>query len=134
MLSPVIGFPLFLFVTVALLGGVVWTGLRARRRLHLRLVAAAVVSLGFAIFFAERLGRLYDLESAGAIYPVHITIAKIATGSYLLPILTGMRTLKNPKHRKLHFWCAMAVLALTVLTAVTGTWMIFASEPLPTTE
>lgn len=131
MLSPVIGFPLFLLVTVALLGGVVWTGLRARRRTHLRLVAAAVVSLGLAIFFAERLGRLYDLESAGMIYPVHITIAKIATGAYLLPIITGWRTLLNPKHRRMHFWCAMLVLVLTVLTALTGTWMIFAAEPLP---
>jgi hypothetical protein len=129
-MTPVVGFPLFLILTVGLLGLVVATGLKGRVRQHLPLVAGAVVSLGVTIFFAEQLGELYDLEAAGRIYPVHVFLAKVATASYLLPIATGAMTLRDRRHRGLHFRFAMLVLALTVLTAVTGTWMLLAAEPL----
>jgi heme A synthase len=125
-----VGFVLFLLVTLALLGGVVATGLAAKRRLHLPLVVLAVASLGVTIFYAEQLGREYDLEAAGWITPVHLTLAKITTLAYLLPIATGIATIRDGKRRPMHRKVAFAVLALTVLTAATGTWMILASEPL----
>lgn len=132
-MHPTVGFPLFLVLTVALLGCDVWTGLRAKRRQHLTLVALTIVSLGIAIYFAEQLGELYDLEAAGRIYPVHLAIAKIATAAYLLPIVTGIRLLRGGRSRRLHLRVAMLAIALTVTTAVTGTWMILAAERLPET-
>lgn len=123
-------FVIFLLVTVAVLAVVVVTGLRARRRVHLCAVVCLVASLGTAIFFAERLGEHYDLESAGVITPVHLTLAKITTLGYLLPIATGLRTLRKPATRKLHGRVAFTIVALTLVTTVTGVAMIALAEPL----
>lgn len=125
-------FVLFLLVTVAILAVVVVTGLQARRRAHVPAVISLVVSLGLAIFFAERLGEHYDVESAGWITPVHLTIAKITTVGYLVPVATGLWTLRHPGTRKLHGRVAFAIVALTVLTAVTGVTMVALATPLPT--
>jgi len=125
-----VGFIGFLAITLVFLGGVVLTGLRAKRRVHLTLVVFAVASLGITIYFAERLGELYDLETAGAIYPVHIFFAKLTTLSYLLPVISGIATIRNPIRVTLHRRIAFGVLALTVVTAVTGTIMVLASDPL----
>lgn len=127
-MSPVVGFPAFLVLTVALLGGVVATGLRRRMRLHLTLVASALASLGVTIFYAEQLGELYDLAAAGRITPVHLTLAKLTTVAYLLPLATGAMTLRDRRRRSLHFKSAMLVLGLTLLTTATGLWMILAAE------
>lgn len=130
-MTPPTGFVLFLILTVVLLVGVTITGLLARRKLHLKLVACAVTSLVVTIYFAEKLGELYDLDKAGVITPIHLTLAKITTFAYLLPIATGIRLLKDPTWRPRHRAVAYTVLALTILTAATGSWMILASEPLP---
>jgi len=129
MLDALQGFVLFLLLTVALLGADVFTGLKSRLRAHLVFVTLTVVSLALAIYYAEQLGKLYDLDAAGAIKDVHLTLAKLATGSYLLPIATGIATYRNRARRKLHFKMAMIALVLTVSAAVTGTWMILAAEP-----
>ncbi|HEX6884015.1 MAG TPA: hypothetical protein VF530_11590 [Planctomycetota bacterium] len=125
------GFVLFLALTVTLLGVVVWTGLGARRRVHLTCVALTVAALGTTIYFAEKMGRHYDLEAAGAITPVHLALAKLTTLLYLAPLVTGVLTLRDPRWRPRHRVAAFVVLALTVATAVTGTWMILAAERLP---
>jgi hypothetical protein len=117
-------------VTLLLLGGVVATGLRARRRLHLPLVAASVAALVVTIVCAKRLGEHFDLQSAGWITPFHLGLAKLATASYLLPLVTGILTLRNPRWRPRHRICACVTLALTVAAAVTGIWMIWLAEPL----
>lgn len=129
-MSPDYGFPLFLVLTVLLLGGVVASGLRGVLRVHLTLVALALAALGVTIAFAKQLGELYDLESAGWITPVHLTVAKVTTAAYLLPIATGVLTLRNRRHKRLHFRCAMAVLAMTLATTGLGLWMILAAERL----
>lgn len=131
MVDALIGFLAFLLLTVLLLGVTVATGRMSRVRAHLACVAMTLVSLGLTIYFAERLGESYDLESAGAIMHVHLAFAKIATLSYVLPAASGIATLRNRSHRKLHFKLAMTTLVLTVAAAVTGTWMILAAEPLP---
>ena len=129
-MTALVGFLTFLVVTLAFLGAVVVTGLKAKRKAHIPLVVCTVISLLVTIYFAEKLGESYDLEAAGAIYPIHLAIAKIATVSYLLPVITGVMTLKNPGRRKLHGKIAFAVIGLTVVTAITGTWMVMASPPL----
>ena len=129
-MSPGAGFVTFLLLTLVVLGGVVATGRRARRRAHLSLVATAVTCLAVTIYFAERLGHLYDLEAAGAIYPVHLFFAKLTTVAYLLPLATGIWTTRDPRRLRWHRPVAYLVLGLTVVAAVTGAWMLFAAERL----
>ena len=124
------GFFLFLCVTLAGLTGAVVTGRAARRKVHLRCVATAIVSLGVAIYYAEQLGKLYDLEAAGWIYPFHLLLAKVTTGSYLVVIGSGLATIRSSSRRKTHGRIAYSVLVLTVMTAITGVWMILAASPL----
>lgn len=129
-MSATVGFLGSLALTLVALGVVFWSGLRARLRVHFPAVACAVVLLGVTIFYAEQLGQEFDLDAAGAIKPVHLTLAKLATGAYLLPLITGVMTLRDRRRRRLHLAAALLTLALTVAAAVTGTWMVFAAEPL----
>lgn len=129
-MDPTIGFVASLAATLALLAGVVLTGVRARVRAHLFLVACSVTTLGVTIVFAKSLGEHYDLAAAGTITPVHLALAKLATAAYLLPIASGIATLRDRRHRRLHLRLALLTLALTVLTAITGTWMLLAAEKL----
>ncbi len=132
-MSATLGFPVFLLLTLSLLGAAIWTGFAHRRRAHLCLVISAVASLAVTIFYAEKLGRLFDLEAAGAITPIHLFIAKVTTAAYLLPIASGIRLWFWPAsgNRALHRKLAYLVLALTLLTASTGTAMILLAERLP---
>lgn len=129
-MTPDVGFVAFLALTLVLLGLVVATGLRARRRWHIPLVACALAALGTTIYFAEKMGEHYDLASAGPITRIHLWIAKITTLAYLLPVATGIRTIFDARMRRWHRRVAFLVLALTVVTAITGTWMILAAERL----
>ena len=106
------------------------TGYKAKRKWHLTSVAGAVACLLATIYYALELGELYDLESAGVITPIHLTMAKVNTAAYLLPVITGIRTLKNPKARKLHGRVAWSVLILTVFTSATGGLMLLWATPL----
>jgi len=124
------GFVLYLVLTLALLGAVVVTGKKSLRRKHLTFVVLAYVGLGLAIYYAELLGHEYNLDSAGSIYPVHLAFAKSTVYAYLLPIITGILTIKGKCKRTTHGRVAVAVILLTVVTAVTGLWMILAATPL----
>jgi len=125
------GFLAFLALTLVALGMTVASGLKARVRVHMGCVAAAVVSLGITIYFAEKLGAEYDLETAGWITPVHLALAKLATLSYLLPLASGWATLRDRRRRRLHLVLALLTLLLTVAAAGTGTAMILVADPLP---
>lgn len=129
-MTPAAGFVTFFVATLALLGGVVATGRRERRVAHLVLVACTFVALGVAIYHAERMGEQYDLDSAGAITPVHLALAKATAAAYVLPLVTGFLTIRDARHLVWHRRVAWAVLAATVATAVTGTWMVLAAEKL----
>jgi hypothetical protein len=125
-----VGFLLFLGITLFCLTGAVITGRAARRKIHLRIVTLTVINLAVTIYWAEQLGKLYDLEAAGWIYPFHLLVAKVTAASYLVVIASGFATLKNTARRKTHSSIAYSVISLTVLTAITGTWMILAATPL----
>lgn len=129
-MSPDLGFPLFLVVTVAFLIGAIITGFKARIPVHLTCVTCAVSSLVAAIWYAIQLGALYDLETAQPITDVHLMIAKFATFSFVLPLVTGIATLRKRslQNRKRHLVCAMIAVVLTVLATVTGAWMLYLAE------
>ena len=126
-MTPIFGFIFFLIITLILLGFTVWSGLRAIRKVHICCVVSAVLSLGVTIYFAEQLGRQLDLDRAGWIKPVHLVIAKLATAAYLAPIVTGVRLLSDPRRIGTHRIAAYGTLGLTILTAITGCWMVIAS-------
>ena len=119
-----------LTLTVAFLLGVIATGLRAQRKRHLPLVLAFFLGLAFTIWMAERLGEGLDIEAAGWIAPVHLTIAKYTTLGYALPVITGVMTIRNPRWRPRHRIVAIVLIVATVVTLVTGAWMGLAAEPL----
>jgi hypothetical protein len=122
-------FTLFFALTVIALGCAVANGFRARRTAHVASVASAFLLLGVTIYFALELGEEYDLESAGVITPIHLTLAKVTTAAYLLPVAAGLRTIYKPATRALHRRLAFVALLLTVITAITGTIMILMAEP-----
>jgi hypothetical protein len=128
--SPEQSLAAFLALTIVLLGCVVATGLKARRRWHITFVVLALASLVVSIVCARRVGKLYDLRSAGVITPVHLTLAKITTAAYLLPIATGLRTIFRPATRRLHRTLAFVVLGMTLVTAITGTMMLLGAKPI----
>ncbi len=127
-MDPTLGFLGAFFLTLVALGATVVTGRAGRVRLHLPCVAASLTLLVVTVWFAGKLGELYDLESAGRITPVHLVIAKLAAASYLLPIASGVMTLRDRRHKRLHFTLALIALALTVAAAVTGTTMVLLAE------
>ena len=129
--SPVFGFVVGVLVTVVLLAAVLFTGFTAQRKRHIPLVVLYFVALGTTIFFAERMGRELDLEAAGAITTIHLTLAKITTLSWVFPVITGVRTLRHPERKKQHRTVALVLVAMTVVTLVTGLWMVSAAQPLP---
>ena len=117
-------------LTVLFLVLVVVTGLKGRRRTHVSLVVVAFGLLASSIYYAERMGALYDLESAGVITPIHLTLAKITVIAFLFPVVTGVRTWRNPAVKSLHRRVAILALVLTALTTLTGVWMILLAERL----
>lgn len=129
-MTPGAGFLTFLGLTLACLGGAVVTGRAAKRKVHLTWVAGAVTGLGTTIYFAEELGKLYDLEAAGWIYPFHLLLAKVTAGAYMVVIGSGIATIRKASRRKTHGRIAYSVLFLTVMTAITGTWMLLSATPL----
>ena len=91
---------------------------------------ADATSDGATIYYAEKMGEFYDLEAAGWVYPFHLLIAKVTIASYLVVIGSGLATIKQSSRRRTHGRIAYSVIVLTVLTAITGTWMILAATPL----
>lgn len=129
-MTPQIGFIAFLLLTVVLLGAVLWTGFTHRLAAHLTLVAGTLAALGTAITFAIQLGELYDLEAAGRITPIHLFLAKLTTALYLLPLISGIATLRNRRFLWLHKNLAFFVVAMTLVSTVTGAIMLYRAVPL----
>lgn len=130
-MSPVTGFFVFLVLTVVALGFVVVTGLKRRRGAHVVGVVTALAFLGGAIVYALRVGEIYDLEAAGVITPIHLNLARVTTACYLLPAITGVLTWRNAERwRTLHGRLAWFVVALTLITTITGALMLMGAEPL----
>jgi hypothetical protein len=124
-------FVLSLLLTIAFLGFVVVTGRRAQRRAHLTFVALALLALGVTIWCAVELGDHFDLDSAGFVTPMHLGLAKFTTLAYVAPLVLGFLTTRDRKWFSWHRRAAYAVLLLTLLTTITGTWMLLAAERLP---
>ncbi len=121
----------FLGLTVVLLLAAAWTGHHHKRRAHVLSVILAVAGLGAAIYYALKLGQLYDLEAAGWITTFHLNLARVTTAAFLIPIVLGVLTWRRMSWRRLHGRTGLIVIVATVVTAITGAIMLYLSEPLP---
>ncbi len=126
-MSPEASFLSLLGATIAFLSLAAWNGRKRRIPLHLVFVACSLVSLGAAIVFALRVGERYDLAAAGLITPVHLTLARIATASYLGPLITGPLVLAGRLPGRAHHRLAWLAFGLTVAATITGAWMLLAA-------
>ena len=130
MTAPELAFGAAFLVTLALLGVVAWSGMRAKRRVHVPAVVAAYASLAVTIWYAYALGRTIDLPSAGTITPVHLFLARTATLALVVASLLGLRTVVFPKGRGTHQRAAWIALSIVVLAAITGIVMVALAEPI----
>lgn len=129
-MGPEIGFLTALLVTVAFLGGAAVTGRRRQIKAHVGFVGLSVASLAVAIVFAIRLGEYYDLEAAGRITPIHLTLARVTTLVYLWPLVTGPLAARGKIAPRIHRAGAWTALLLTVAATVTGVLMLMGAERL----
>jgi hypothetical protein len=132
--SPVAAFTVWFFITVTLLLTAAYFGRTAarapeRRKIHVIFVLLTAGALAWTIKVAYDLGALYDLASAGWITPVHLAIAKVATGFLVFPIVAGILAWRDGKKRRAHAFLAWCAMVLIVLAAVTGTIMILLAQP-----
>jgi hypothetical protein len=127
-----------LLATLALLGGVIATGLRRRRRAHYALVAAFFASLGITIWRAEVMGAAgggLRFEAAATAQLLH-RIAVSLTFALVPPLLgTGVRLARaaperETARRRTHRGMAFAFVAGVALSAILGavmTWQALAA-------
>ena len=111
-------------LVVTMVTGLRWR-IKRRRKVH---IGSVVVALGFfawTIATAYKLGALYDLESAGWIYPVHMVLARTGTAFLLLPAISGLVVLKTGKHHMRHRVLAFVAFGTVALAAITGFWMLY---------
>ena len=133
-MSPVAAFTVWFFITVTLLLTAAYFGRTAarapeRRKIHVIFVLLTAGALAWTIKVAYDVGALYDLASAGWITPVHLAIAKVATGFLVFPIVAGILAWRDGKQRRAHAFLAWCAMVLIVLAAVTGTIMILLAQP-----
>jgi len=129
-MGPIGGFVTSLLVTVAFLVAAAWTGRLRRIRAHVALVSSSVASLAVAIYFALRVGEIYDLEAAGIITPIHLNLARVTTLAYLWPLITGPLAARGQVAPRVHHLGAYVALGLTVAATITGVMMLMGAEPL----
>ena len=90
-----------------------------------------LITFVITVGFAEALGRRYDFSDPHISYPIHLTLAILATGLTLVPMGTGIQHWRGKCERKTHKVVAAVWFAFVVLALVTGVWMLTQHEPLP---
>jgi hypothetical protein len=129
--TPEVAFLGLLLGTVGLLVLAAITGRRRRIALHLCFVTLSLASLAAAIAAALRVGERWDLASAGVITPIHLNLARLATFSYLWPLVTGVLVLMGRLRPRWHHIGAWLAFGLTVAATITGAWMLATATRLP---
>lgn len=120
-MPPTLSFWIAFVTTVLLLVASLTTGATRRRRLHLWLGPATIVSLGVAIVLTEQLLRNYSFRPDELAF--HLVFAK-AGGLLALPVIvTGIWLARSERARRYHR-VAVIVWVVSVLSATgTGLWM-----------
>ena len=85
---------LALAITTTFLIATAITGTRGRRRTHLRLVGASIISFAGTVVLAEALGRAWVFEERSL--RIHLFFAHAATTALLAVIATGIARIHRP--------------------------------------
>lgn len=94
---------------------------------HIKAVVGFLVALLVTLVFAETLGRRYDFAETPK--KIHLALAFTTAGFLLVPLVTGIQHWRGRMSRQAHSRVAMAFLALTVSSLVTGVWMLSTGTP-----
>ncbi len=115
-----------LVLTVALLAATLWSGRKAKRRLHYRLVVFTVLSLIGAIVQAELFGRSFVFDPVRL--NVHLFAAFAALATVPGVVWTGLRLRTRSGSRASHQRWVGAFVGLVLLAVVTACWMFLDAE------
>ncbi len=127
MTAPWTEFFIALVATVVFLASVVWTGKTHRRKAHYWSVGFAVVGLGFAIFYAERIGRLWSFPAVPL--RIHLSLAYTATVMTVVATVSGLLHVFHKLTRRAHARMAWLALVCIVLATCTGVWIFLVGAP-----
>lgn len=128
-MDPFNAFLLSFGATVALLFAAFATGLRGLRRTHLAIVAATLVGLVVAIWFAIAVGR--ELVFDPGVQRIHRSFA-MSVVILLAPMaVTGIGILLGGRTRMPHRITAVVLLATALTATATGFWMKSTGKPRP---
>jgi hypothetical protein len=122
-----LGFWLSFLLTVVLLVVTLASGLRGRRRLHLRTGPLTMVALALTIVLTEQLLARYDFPAD--VKAIHLPCAK-AGGLLALPVIaTGIWYWRCPRARNWHRAAVALWLLAVVVATATGLWMFAQGVP-----
>jgi hypothetical protein len=114
-------------LAVGALLAALWTGVTARRRLHLVVAPAALVLLAVAVGLAVRMGAERAFPEAAM--AVHRPIAQAAGLLALLVAATGVVLWRSGRGRRLHL-IAVVLFVLAALAATgSGVWCFLQAPP-----
>jgi hypothetical protein len=115
------GFWLSFAATVVLLVVSLVSGLARRRRVHLVTGPLTMVALAFAVHYTEQLVRAYTFPKGPM--GIHLTCA-ITAGALALPVIgSGLLLAVRPQRRRLHRYCVLAFVGMTLVATSTGIWV-----------
>lgn len=121
-----------LALTVFALGGVVFTGITARRSAHYALVGVMFATLFWAIWEAERIGaNLTFPGAAGVLHTLHFVVVAMDTLLVPLVLWTGVKLARSddPETRARHGRMARYFVVAIVITCILGTGMTLLAMP-----
>ena len=118
---------LALAITTTFLIATAITGTRGRRRTHLRLVGASIISFAGTVVLAEALGRAWVFEERSL--RIHLFFAHAATTALLAVIATGMARIHRPGFRHAHRLSVLAFACLLLTAVGTGSYMLTTGQP-----
>ena len=125
-MPPTLPFWIAFITTVLLLVASLVTGLLRKRRVHLFLGPATIVSLAVAIVLTEQLLRNYEFPADALAF--HLIFAK-AGGLLALPVVaTGVWLWRSERARVYHRVSVVVWLVSVLIATGTGLWMFSLGE------
>lgn len=114
-------------VTLLLLLGAVWTGVKRRRRRHFVVAPLALAGLAITVVLTEELMRGYQFPEREM--GIHLPFAWGAAVLVLPVVLTGLLTVRRPRWRRVHLACVGLFFVVALAAIATGVWMFSVATP-----
>lgn len=124
MLTAAYPFYLSFALTLGVVAVAAVLGRLARRRPHVATATVAGVLLAYTVYLAEMLGTVVIIPRR--LLVVHLVFANLAALAFIVVVVSGVRLFRSDQsaRRRWHRGAVIAFIALTVLSAGTGTHML----------